>query len=276
MKTNDMTWKADVLSRFSPQEDADKWNRMYSKSTYNIEDEFFRLRRDFTLNYVIENYTLDDTVCDLGCGAGPVISELVQRGFNAIGFDYSGDMLENAARRIAHVAGHGRPLARCDIQALPLRDESLDCAVCLGVISYVEHYENIIKEIRRVLKPDGTAIISYRNEKNLLVSDPVGPIKHLGRKVVQYLRRGRGAFRIGNHMAYADVAETVKRNGLRVEIFKGIGLGPLRFNRRPLLSYATSLRFHRSLTRWLEAWGGDNLVRIGADVHILVVRKPAQ
>ncbi len=248
---------------------------MYARPTDNIEDEFFRLRCDFTVNYIAENYDKMAAICDLGCGAGPVMAGLMDRGFDPLGFDYSPDMLANAAQRIARVAGSRRPLARCDVQALPLRDNSLDCAVCLGVISYVEHYESIIKEIRRVLRPGGTAIISYRNEMNLVVSDPVGPLKFFTRKVLQLAGGGPKKFRIGNHMAYADVAGTLRRNGLVVEMFKGIGLGPLRFNRRVLVSYKAALKIHSTLTRWLEARGAESLIRTGSDIHILMIRKPA-
>jgi SAM-dependent methyltransferase len=229
-----MSWKEGVQSRFSPREDADKWDRMYAQDTENLDDEFFRLRRDFTVAYVTSRYDASATICDLGCGAGPVISALLNRGYDAIGFDYSIDMLDNAARRIATGTAGRRPLARCDIQALPLGDDSFDCAVCLGVISYVEHYENIIREIRRILKPGGTAIVSYRNENNLMVSDPVGPVKYLGRKTLESVGHAPREFRIGNHMSHGEVGRTLQRNGLTLEAFKGIGLGPLRFNRRPL------------------------------------------
>ena len=270
-----MSWKEGVQSRFSPREDADKWDRMYAQDTESLDDEFFRLRRDFTVAYVTEHYDTSAIICDLGCGAGPVISTLLNRGYDATGFDYSIDMLDNAARRIATSTAERRPLARCDIQALPLRNDSFDCAVCLGVISYVEHYENIIREIHRILKPGGTAIVSYRNEKNLMISDPVGPIKYLGKKMLEFLDLGPRKFRIGNHMSYAEVGRTLQRNGLTLEVFKGIGFGPLRFNRRTFLSDKTSLALHRTLTGWLDGWGAEFASRIGTDVHILVVRKSA-
>ena len=77
-----MSWKGDVRSRFSPDEDSVKWDRMYAQETENIEDEFFRLRRDFTIDYVASHYDTSAEICDLGCGAGPVISELLKRGYN--------------------------------------------------------------------------------------------------------------------------------------------------------------------------------------------------
>ncbi len=270
-----MAWEEDVRSRFSPEEDSVKWDRMYAGETERLEDEFFRLRRDFTVDYVTTHYGPDASICDLGCGAGPVISQLLGRGYNTVGLDYSADMLRNAANRIAAAAPGRRPLARSDIQVLPLRDQSVDCAVCLGVISYVEHYETIIREIRRILKPGGTAIITYRNEKNLMVSDPVGPLRYVAKKALTSLGLAARRFRIGHYMSFKEVRGALEKNGLTVETFTGIGFGPLRFNNRPLLSEKTSLKIHRAVTRWMEASGTELPFRVGADVHIFVVRKSA-
>jgi len=268
-----MSWKDHVRSRFSPQEDSVKWDRMYAGETAKLEDEFFRLRRDFTLDYVTTHYRNDAAICDLGCGAGPVISELLKRGYDTIGLDYSADMLQNAAARIATATPGRRPLARSDIQALPFRDESFDCAVCLGVISYVERYENIVKEIRRILKPGGTAIVTYRNEKNLMVSDPVGPLRYLAKKTLPSLGLAARKFRIGDYMGFKEVRRALQKSGLTVEAFAGIGFGPVRFNNRPLLNEKTSLKIHRALTRWMGASGTGLPFRVGADIHIFVVRK---
>lgn len=265
-----------VQARFSPQEDSLKWDLMYAGETESVFDEFFRLRRNYALSYITATYRTDAEVCDLGCGAGPVVAELLRRGYDAVGFDYSVDMLQNAARRVGQSTGDRRPLARTDIQALPLRSESFDCAVCLGVISYVEHYEAGLAEIRRILKPGGTAIITYRNEKNLMVSDPAGPMRYLVKKLLRATGTTRKPFRIGDHMSFSEVRDAVARSGLVIETFKGIGFGPLRFNNRPFLSERTSLKLHRTLTRWLERFDAELPFRIGADIHILVVRKPAE
>ncbi len=271
-----MSWKDDVRLRFSLEQDSAKWDEMYAGGTERLDDEFFRLRRDFTVDYVTSTCGVDAAICDLGCGAGPVVSELLKRGYDPVGLDYSGEMLQNAANRIAAATPGRRPLVRSDVQSLPLRDASYDCAVCLGVISYVERYENIIREIHRILKPGGTAVVSYRSITNLLVSDPVGPFRHVAKKALRRLNSTPQKFRIGEHMRYVEVRRVLEENGLTVEAFAGIGFGPLRFNTRPLLSEKTSLRLHRTLTRWMEAIGAEFPFRIGTDVHIFVVRKSAR
>lgn len=248
---------------------------MYTEEGRSFEDEIFRLRRDFTVDYVSRNYGKDAKLCDLGCGAGPAITELLTRGYDTVGFDYSEDMLRNAKRRLADNGITPAPIARADIQAVPLPDESIDCAVCLGVISYVERYENIIKEIRRVLRPGGTAIITYRNRSNLTVSDPVGPFRYLAGRLRRLFGGGPKQFQIGRYMNIAEVRDAIRNGGLTIVAFEGIGFGPLRFNQKPLTSHEGAIKLDRKLTRWMKALGADFAFRLGTDVHIFVVRKDA-
>lgn len=268
-----MSWKEDVRKLFSSDVDADKWDRRYTEEGRSFEDEIFRRRCDFTIDYVTTNYGADAKLCDLGCGAGPVIAELLKRGYNTVGLDYSEDMLINAKRRLATSNVSGRPLAVSDIQMTPLADESIDCAICLGVISYVETYGNIIKEIRRILRPGGTSVITFRNQKNLLVCDPVGPLRYLARQGLQLVNKGLKKFQIGHYMSLSEVLRVIRNGGLTFVSFKGIGFGPIRFNRSPLLSETTSINIDQTITRWMNVLGWEFPFRLAADIHILVVRK---
>ena len=96
-----MGWKDDVINRFSGEQDADKWNLMYAADTDNLDDHNYRLRRDYTVDYIVNNYDKTAKLCDVGCGAGPVTFEMLRRGYDIVGLDYSKDMLDNAAKRLA-------------------------------------------------------------------------------------------------------------------------------------------------------------------------------
>jgi SAM-dependent methyltransferase len=47
----------------------------------------------------------------------------------------------------------------CDVTKLPIRDASVDLMVSTGVLEHVERENDFISEMRRVLKPGGTAYI---------------------------------------------------------------------------------------------------------------------
>lgn len=56
---------------------------------------------------------------------------------------------------------HGeRPDAVADVQALPVRDASVDWIVCLEVMQYVASPEAAVREIARALRPGGATVVS--------------------------------------------------------------------------------------------------------------------
>lgn len=96
-------------------------------------------------------------VIDVGCGTGGMGRALPAAlpGCRRIGLDY-------AARALELARGSGfLGLAAADANALPLRDGCADAAVCLDVLSCrgVDP-ARALGEIRRCLKPGGTAVLN--------------------------------------------------------------------------------------------------------------------
>lgn len=97
------------------------------------------------------------SVLDYGCGAGRSTRFLKRLGFNTVGVDVSHDMLEQA--RTKDGAGDYRhiPSGR-----LPFEDSCFDLVFASYVfleVSRLEEIENILKEIKRVLRKDGLNIV---------------------------------------------------------------------------------------------------------------------
>lgn len=96
-------------------------------------------------------------VVDVGCGTGGTgraISSALP-GCRLVGFDY-------AARALELARGSGfLGLTAADANALPLRDACADAAVCLDVLSCRGVDPRLaLAEIRRCLKPGGTAVLN--------------------------------------------------------------------------------------------------------------------
>lgn len=269
-----MNWKSDVKQRFSQAQDAGKWDDMYNKETENLEDAIFRQRRNATIEFIQKNYGTDAEICDIGCGAGPVTYELLRIGYTPFALDFSEDMLKNAKKRINTLNNVGCPLINGNSESLPFPDNYFDCVVCLGVISYVEHYENIIKEIERILKPGGTSIVTYRNSNNLILNDPVV----IAKEFVKYItgmkkREEQPPFTIGHYMQYDEVLTTTKQAGLTLIDFKSMGFGPYHFNYKKLFSETTSIRIDRNLSRFFNVLPIKFFQKLANDVHMLFLRK---
>lgn len=98
-------------------------------------------------------------VLDVGCGSGPISDWVVSRGAaQAVGFDASAAMVRLAQqkqieRATFQVADLARPL---DF----LADASFDLAVASLVLHYLREWVEPLRELRRVLKPQGVLVLS--------------------------------------------------------------------------------------------------------------------
>jgi ubiquinone/menaquinone biosynthesis C-methylase UbiE len=88
---------------------------------------------------------------DLACGTGRYTKLLTDRGASVISLDHSFDML---ARDTIPCA------AQADMLALPLPSNTLDGIVSGLAIGHVRDLSQAIREIGRVLRPDGFALLT--------------------------------------------------------------------------------------------------------------------
>ncbi len=101
-----------------------------------------------------------DKILDLGCGWGRVLKPVLDRGAKAVGLDISEKML-HAAKRHLKAKGHKAVLILGDATRLPFADNSFDMIYSLLVLQHLSKKNGmeVLKEIRRVLKPGGRANI---------------------------------------------------------------------------------------------------------------------
>ena len=266
-----MKHKEHLKHRFSSEDSSSKWDKMYSENTEYLDEEIFRQRRDFTISYIQNNFSKDAVLCDIGCGAGPITAELLKQGYNIIGLDYSADMLTNAKARIRNNGSNKNVLINGDCESLPFASNTFDAVICLGVISYVEFYENIIEEIQRILKPNATSIITYRNENNLVMNDPVTMIIVLVKKLLRI--NMKKDYVIGRFMNIKEVTNSLVLNNLKIIDFKGIGFGPYHFNEKKLFNEKTSIKINSLITKIAAFLKITFLFKLACDVHIFIVKK---
>jgi SAM-dependent methyltransferase len=99
-------------------------------------------------------------VGDLGCGTGGVAATVAPFVRRVVGVDESPDMLAAAEARLAESREGGRVELRPGrLEALPLDDASLDVALFMLVLHYVDHPERALVEAWRVLRPGGRVLI---------------------------------------------------------------------------------------------------------------------
>jgi SAM-dependent methyltransferase len=101
-----------------------------------------------------------ERVVDLGCGPGLLALEMLNRigddGF-LDGIDASHSMIALAERRCA--AWANARFQAGDVAALPYDDAAFDVGVCTQVYEYVQDVGQALRELRRVLRTGGRALI---------------------------------------------------------------------------------------------------------------------
>ena len=262
----------EVRQRFSVQDSAQKWHEMYAGETEKLDEYNFRRRRDLTVDYVLRVVKPDARVLDLGCGAAPVLSELRRHGVDCVGIEYSLDMLGYARARLQAMSLDDANLLQGDCRRTPFPATSFDVVVCLGVISYVEDKESVLQEIRRILKPGGTLIISFRNKFNPVLSDPIALSWTIVKKLLGRTTLER--FTIGQFLDHRVVKAKIDAHGFRFMQFTGIGFGPFCFWKRRLFSERSAIKISRALTRFFVTSRTHRICRWMTDISLLVYRRP--
>lgn len=100
-----------------------------------------------------------DRVLEIGCGAGNVIEQ--SPGGILFGVDLSTFILRKAKRNLDQRAH----LFQGDAQNLPCGNRLFDYVICSEVLEHIPEPSSALREMARILKPHGVAIISIPNEQ---------------------------------------------------------------------------------------------------------------
>lgn len=100
-----------------------------------------------------------DLFVDVGCGEGYYTAYLARHGARTIGLDVSFSVL-----RLMHTIRWPFPLhvttINSDVEILPIADASTDKVLCSHTLEHVLDDRRVLREICRILKPGGTAVLA--------------------------------------------------------------------------------------------------------------------
>ena len=177
--------KQQVISRFG--ERVREWAANYSDlEPRSLDSQNLLSRHRFSLEMVESAVPCGSRILDVGCGTGEMVAKLTERGYEVWGVDLAEPMIAYASRRY----GSGR-FRIGDIEKIPFDDSMFDAVVCLGVIEYLVDDAQALKEIRRVLKPGGCAIIS--------TPSAISPLHHMDRVVGALVQAVRPLYRFAKY-----------------------------------------------------------------------------
>ena len=98
-------------------------------------------------------------ILDFGCGHGRILAELLRSGYkNIVGIDFSFLMLKCCRSQLPDVT-----LVQNDGQTIPLQKHSVDLVLWFALVTCIppdEEQRDLLREIRRVLRPGGLLYVS--------------------------------------------------------------------------------------------------------------------
>ena len=158
-----MTNKAVINEHFSKT--AEVWRDKIYKSRkkqglFEYYDKQYRF--DYVVDMIPPAKNNGQRALDMGCGAGQLIPLLVERGYQAYAIDIALPML-NLTRQVCQQYGIKAEVKVGDCENLDYPDNFFDLYVAMGVIEYMDNDVPMLKEIKRVLRPGGIAIVTVRN-----------------------------------------------------------------------------------------------------------------
>lgn len=130
------------------------------------QDEYWNSvseQKEFTTPFQAEAFSRfvkkESCILDVGCGYGRTLDELYHNGYrNLIGIDFSDGMIERGKRQFPYL-----DLRVKENTAIDLPDSSVDAVILFAVLTCIqtnEEQEQLLKEIRRVLKPKGILYVN--------------------------------------------------------------------------------------------------------------------
>jgi SAM-dependent methyltransferase len=128
----------------------------------------------------------DAMVLDVACGTGYGAGLLRHGGAQCVvSLEYSLDALRFGQNRYALHA------IRADAHLLPLRGNTYDVVACFETIEHLPRPEEFLTEVRRILRPDGTLLISTPNARRTNGGNPYHVREYTLEELTGLLRRAR-------------------------------------------------------------------------------------
>lgn len=108
---------------------------------------------------LVERFNLKEgsTILDVGCGTGILLPYLSEKG-SVFALDFSWNMILNARKNKAKKGIH---FINGSLEALPLKNQTIDYLTCLDTFAHVTDQKKALHEMSRALKKGGKLFIAH-------------------------------------------------------------------------------------------------------------------
>jgi len=102
-------------------------------------------------------------ILEAGCGIGNYVISLSKMRHDTVGIEIDPERVDIAKKNMKKFGISDEKILQGDLSNLPFKDGEFDAIFCHGVIEHIADSERAVKEMARVLKKDGYAMISVPN-----------------------------------------------------------------------------------------------------------------
>lgn len=200
---------------------------------------------------------------DLGCGLGYIMAKMSQRGYKTSGVDISKSFLDIAEEKLKHWHLPYEKLIEANLEKdINLTQDSFDIITSTDVLEHLQRPDALWKQIHRLLKPQGKAVICTNNSWSIWSLE-----KFLKEKV--FLRHGFHP--IDNWFSLPSLKMMAHRQGFKITEVRGTYFMPLGRLKRIL----SVMGLYRKRLEINELLSTSPLKYFGRDIILVLEKKPS-
>ena len=137
------------------------WNLIapvYGILRRNPVSGYFLNKEKLAIESLLEKLNLSHitTICDLGVGRGNGLNFIPDTIEQKMAIDKSMTMIQYTKKDFP-----GTNFIQADVCNLPLKSESFELIICIGLIEYIPNLEPLIEQLAFILNYEGHIILSY-------------------------------------------------------------------------------------------------------------------
>jgi ubiquinone/menaquinone biosynthesis C-methylase UbiE len=133
----------------------------FSENYENGRDRgYHKMLDDLEASIVLQYTKKHHSILEVGCGTGLILKRVSPFVAKSIGVDISEGMLLKAKEK-------GLDVYCCSAELMPFENDTFDIAYSFKVLPHIENIDSTLKEISRVLKPNGIAVLEFYNPNSI-------------------------------------------------------------------------------------------------------------
>jgi len=140
------------------EELTDSYDRLYQGF---LKEHSTDLEAEFMLSLI--KFEKGQTLLDVSCGKGYLVALAQKKGLNATGIE-----LSNTALKLSRESFPHSRFLQANAESLPFPDNSFDYVTNLGSLEHYLNPQKGCRDMSRILKPSGTAVILLPNSHDIL------------------------------------------------------------------------------------------------------------